>query len=249
MLNRVFTTFLTYFAVYAGLIVSFFLGFMTIFPLEKNSNSFPENTWQMFAKTFIMFTGEQEFMNFPFDNKTSTFTFIEVLFFFMFVMMTTLILLNLLGGLAVSDAGDMLAAAKTDMLYSLLGTSAFFDRMLQNNKRKDKKKQDPVCRKCLSFKSKHCPEVSMERCGRELEKRVEEEEDSVDCILRDIMRLVPKCKKEKKSENEKKIICSEGDYQQNHLMIPFEAKDNYDGYDYEEPMHKLTNFHISHELF
>jgi len=43
------------------------------------------------------------------------------------MMFTVVILLNLLNGLAVADAKDMLEASETDCLCSLLGTAAFWD--------------------------------------------------------------------------------------------------------------------------
>ena len=91
------------------------------------TNPFPQTFWGVLPKAFVMMTGEQEFMNIPFAS-TAGYRVWETLYFLVFLMLTVVILLNMLNGLAVADARTMLEDSETDSLCSLLGTAAFWDR-------------------------------------------------------------------------------------------------------------------------
>merc|ERR1719319_930120 len=56
-----------------------------------------------------------------------TFRILEVLYYLIFLMLTVVILLNLLTGLVVADAKEMLDASETDSLCTILKTAAFWD--------------------------------------------------------------------------------------------------------------------------
>jgi len=136
MFNRVVKTFSQYFVVYMGLIICFAGGYFIMLPHKENpSNAYPKSFWKLVPKVFVMFTGEQEFMNIPFetDDDKTVYKVWEMLFFLSFLMLTVIILLNLLNGLAVADAREMLDAAEADMLVSLVGTAAFWDEIMQKS--------------------------------------------------------------------------------------------------------------------
>ena len=127
LFSRVLKTFSKYFLVYSGLILCFTGGYAVMLHVPEDSNDFPQTFWGLLPKVFVMVTGEEDFMDIPFNKNSKVFKVWEVLYFLLFMMFTVVILLNLLNGLAVADAKDMLEASETDCLCSLLGTAAFWD--------------------------------------------------------------------------------------------------------------------------
>lgn len=170
MFNRVFKTFFSYFVVYMGLIISFAFGFFFLITppaedktavdnktageektaaeivvemLKENEKSnYPRSLWKLLPKVFVMFSGEQDFMNIPFDqNQTeenptlvTLYSLFQCFFYLAFLLVMVVILFNLLNGLAVRDAGEMLDSAEVDMLYSLLSIVAFWDKFVSKGK-------------------------------------------------------------------------------------------------------------------
>jgi len=136
LFNRVLKTFFEYFLAYMPMILCFALGYAVMLPAPEpeNSDDFPDTFWGLLPKVFVMVTGEQEYMNIPFSNSM-TFRILEVLYYLIFLMLTVVILLNLLTGLAVADAKEMLDASETDSLCTILKTAAFWDvKFMKENK-------------------------------------------------------------------------------------------------------------------
>jgi len=140
LFKRVLKTFCKYFVVYIGFIVCFAGGYAIMLP-PPGTNSFPHTFWGLLPKAFVMLTGEQEFMNIPFTN-TAGYRIWETLYFLVFLMLTVVILINMLNGLAVAEARTMLEDSETDSLCSLLGTAAFWDR---TTGREEKTLQNAMC--------------------------------------------------------------------------------------------------------
>merc|ERR1712083_232720 len=108
-----------------GLIVCFAFGMAIMLPPHEKDN-YPKTFWALLPKMFVMVTGEQEFMNIPFASDG--YRVWETAYFLVFLMLTVVILLNMLNGLAVADAKTMLDASETDSFCSLLSTAAFWGR-------------------------------------------------------------------------------------------------------------------------
>merc|ERR1719225_1585152 len=101
-----------------------------LLPHEKDN--YPKTFWALLPKMFVMVTGEQEFMNIPFASDG--YRVWETAYFLVFMMLTVVILLNMLNGLAVADAKTMLDASETDSFCSLLATAAFWVRRVEKVK-------------------------------------------------------------------------------------------------------------------
>lgn len=102
MLKTVAWTFLTSIICYCPLFFAFGISFYTMF---RNSGSteddfFSSNLGMSLLKVFIMFAGEFEASDIPFEAAPYT----SHLVFTIFVFLISIVLLNLLNGLAVSDA-------------------------------------------------------------------------------------------------------------------------------------------------
>lgn len=102
MLKTVAWTFLTFIICYSPLFFAFGISFYTMF---RNSGStedefFSSNLGMSMLKIFIMFAGEFEASDIPFEAAPLT----SQLVFTVFVFLISIVLLNLLNGLAVSDA-------------------------------------------------------------------------------------------------------------------------------------------------
>jgi len=141
LFNRVLKTFIKYFVAYVGMIICFAGGYAVMLPAPQDPGSYPDTFWGLLPKVFVMVTGEEEFMNIPFTDHTA-FRIWEVLYFLVFLLSTVVVLLNLLNGLAVADAREMLEASETDSLCSLLETAAFWDNKLMKEKKYGQNKSD-----------------------------------------------------------------------------------------------------------
>jgi uncharacterized membrane protein len=111
MLKRVSLTFLKYMAGYIVLILAFAFSFYIIFEEDvqvDNAVHFT-NPFISILKTAVMFAGEFEVSNLPFDNLPGT----SHVIFLLFVFFVTIVLLNLLNGLAVGDTKTAREDAET----------------------------------------------------------------------------------------------------------------------------------------
>jgi ankyrin repeat protein len=111
MLKTVTLTFLRYMTGYVLLLVAFALGFYILFKGSVDldgTNLFP-NLLLSLLKTMVMFAGEFEASNLSFENLPYT----SHLIFLLFVVLVSIILLNLLNGLAVGDTEKIRENAET----------------------------------------------------------------------------------------------------------------------------------------
>ena len=78
----------------------FFISFCVLFP---NYQSFNVRTVAALVKTLVMMAGEIEYENFIYENGDAIFPFTGHFMILLFVVLISIILMNLLVGLAVSD--------------------------------------------------------------------------------------------------------------------------------------------------
>ncbi|XP_011255508.2 uncharacterized protein LOC105250869 [Camponotus floridanus] len=123
--TRVFINFFKYFAIYFCLIIGFSLSFCV---LHGNYKSFADPLLSM-LKIIIMMSGELEFQDIIFDKDLKypgTMYFI----LFCFVILVTVILMNLMVGLAVSDIQELRRRAGLERLVRHAEVIARFENML-----------------------------------------------------------------------------------------------------------------------
>lgn len=96
VLSQVLTTFVKCFIVYVPLILAFALSFHILF--HESSDPFAD-FGDALTKTIVMMTGELDAGNIPFSVYTGT----SQVIFLTFVFLVTIVLVNLLNGLAVHD--------------------------------------------------------------------------------------------------------------------------------------------------
>ena len=128
MFTTVSLTFLRLLLWYSVLLIGFGLSFFLVFnPTKeaKESNGF-ENVYGSLLKVSAMMTGELEFGDLPFDANplTSRFIFLAFLFFI------TIVLLNLLNGMAVSDTAAIQSKAETIGYVSRVELISYLESML-----------------------------------------------------------------------------------------------------------------------
>jgi ankyrin repeat protein len=124
MLRTVSVTFLKFMAGYAFLLLAFAFSFYILFKgsLELDGTEMFTNPFLSILKTIVMFAGEFEASNLSFDVLPYT----SHVIFLLFVFLVTIILLNLLNGLAVSDTDSIRKKAETLSLVArvkLISTS------------------------------------------------------------------------------------------------------------------------------
>jgi hypothetical protein len=105
MLRTVSVSFLRFMAGYVTLLIAFAFSFYILFrrSSEKGGAGMFANPFASIFITFVMFTGEFDASNLPFD----TLPYISYVIFLLFVFLVAIILLNLLNGLAVNDTGEI----------------------------------------------------------------------------------------------------------------------------------------------
>ena len=100
MFTTVAKNFFKFLAAYFCLLVAFALSFCVLFP---NYQSFNVRTVSALVKTLVMMAGEIEYENFIYENGDALFPFTGHFMILLFVVLISIILMNLLVGLAVSD--------------------------------------------------------------------------------------------------------------------------------------------------
>jgi transient receptor potential cation channel subfamily A protein 1 len=107
-------TFIKYMARYVILLIAFALSVYILFKgrSEEGGAEMFTNLFVSLRKAFVMFTGEFEVYNLPFDTVLYT----SHVIFFLFVLLMGIVLLNLLKGLAVNDTGERRRNAETRIL-------------------------------------------------------------------------------------------------------------------------------------
>jgi hypothetical protein len=105
--------FIKFLLAYFCLLVAFALSFCILFSKYSAFENIPISI----LKTFVMMIGELEFQEMFFDENQDTYYPITTqLMFFVFVVLVTIILMNLLVGLAVSDIQGLQASAGLNRL-------------------------------------------------------------------------------------------------------------------------------------
>jgi hypothetical protein len=126
MLKTVAWTFLTFILCYCPLFFAFGISFYTMF---RNSGSteddfFSTNLGMSMLKIFIMFAGEFEASDIPFETAP----YVSHLVFTVFVFLISIVLLNLLNGLAVSDAQSIRNNAEMLSLSSRVKLISYIEK-------------------------------------------------------------------------------------------------------------------------
>ena len=100
MFTTVAKNFAKFLAAYFCLLVAFALSFCVLYP---NYQSFNVPVPAAIVKTLVMMAGEIEYENFIYENGDALFGFTGHAMILIFVVLVSIILMNLLVGLAVSD--------------------------------------------------------------------------------------------------------------------------------------------------
>ncbi len=100
MFTTVAKNFSKFLAAYFCLLVAFALSFCVLFPNYRSFNVSPPVA---VVKTLVMMAGEVEYEDFIFENGDSLFPVSGLVMIMIFVVLVSIILMNLLVGLAVSD--------------------------------------------------------------------------------------------------------------------------------------------------
>lgn len=133
MFTKVAVNFAKFLLAYCCLLIAFGLSFGVLF---SSYPAFEKIPWTL-LKTITMMSGELEFENIFYGNVPIQFPGTSHGMFFAFVMLVTIILTNLLVGLAVSDIQGLQASAGLDRLTrqaELVARleSLFFSKLLRN---------------------------------------------------------------------------------------------------------------------
>ena len=113
MFTTVAKNFAKFLAAYFCLLVAFALSFCVLFP---NYLSFNVPVPAAIVKTLVMMAGEIEYENFIYENGPALFGFTGHAMILIFVVLVSIILMNLLVGLAVSDIQGLQKSAGLDRL-------------------------------------------------------------------------------------------------------------------------------------
>ena len=93
------------------------ISFCVLFP---NYQSFNVRTVSALVKTLVMMAGEIEYENFIYENGDAIFPFTGHFMILLFVVLISIILMNLLVGLAVSDIQVIVRMKSPDQLYNVI---------------------------------------------------------------------------------------------------------------------------------
>merc|ERR1719192_1225067 len=100
-------------------------------PAEDQNHLF-NRTWLSLVKTSAMFVGELEFSDIPINSATYN-GMLAYVFFLSFIFLTTVVLMNLLNGLAVNDTRDIKQKAEIYSYISRVETISYMESVLLGN--------------------------------------------------------------------------------------------------------------------
>ena len=127
MFFKVTQTFFSYLIWYVFLVISCGISFFIIF--GSSGENFTD--WKKVAlKTFVMFIGEIDFADIPVESDDILNFASEFILIMFFLMMTVVILMNLLNGLAVSDTEKIREDTKIIGLSTILELLSFWESIL-----------------------------------------------------------------------------------------------------------------------
>jgi hypothetical protein len=92
------------------------IGFALAFMVQFNSEPPFESPWEAFVKTTVMMTNEFDYSNIFIQNKNVAFPLFGRILFLIFLLMVSIVLMNLLVGLAVSDINSLETQGKMNRL-------------------------------------------------------------------------------------------------------------------------------------
>eukprot|EP00095_Tigriopus_kingsejongensis_P007825 maker-scaffold204_size260821-snap-gene-1.42 protein:Tk07825 transcript:maker-scaffold204_size260821-snap-gene-1.42-mRNA-1 annotation:"transient receptor potential channel pyrexia" len=127
MFTTVAKNFAKFLAAYFCLLVAFALSFCVLFP---NYQSFNVNPPAAIVKTLVMMAGEIEYENFIYENGDALFDVTGHVMIMFFVVLVSIILMNLLVGLAVSDIQGLQKSAGLDRLVRQTELISHIESML-----------------------------------------------------------------------------------------------------------------------
>ena len=124
MFTTVAKNFFKFLAAYFCLLIAFALSFAVLFP---NYQSFNGNA---LVKVLVMMAGEIEYENFVYENGSALFPGTSHMMILFFVVLISIILMNLLVGLAVSDIQGLQKSAGLDRLVRQTELISHIESML-----------------------------------------------------------------------------------------------------------------------
>ena len=127
MFTTVAKNFAKFLAAYFCLLVAFALSFCVLYP---NYQSFNVPVPAAVVKTLVMMAGEIEYENFVYENGETLFGFTGHAMILIFVVLVSIILMNLLVGLAVSDIQGLQKSAGLDRLVRQTELISHIESML-----------------------------------------------------------------------------------------------------------------------
>ncbi len=127
MFTTVAKNFSKFLAAYFCLLVAFALSFCVLFPNYQSFNVGPDVA---VVKTLVMMAGEVEYENFIFENGDALFPVSGHFMIMIFVVLVSIILMNLLVGLAVSDIQGLQKSAGLDRLVRQTELISHIESML-----------------------------------------------------------------------------------------------------------------------
>ncbi|XP_069676009.1 transient receptor potential cation channel protein painless-like [Periplaneta americana] len=127
MLKTVAGTFFTFIICYFPILIAFAISFYTMFKnnVPEENEFFYTNFGMSLLKVFIMFAGEFEASEIPFDSAPG----VSQIVFTIFVFLISIVLLNLLNGLAVSDAQTIRKNAEVLSLRVRVNLISYMEKM------------------------------------------------------------------------------------------------------------------------
>ncbi|GLG93347.1 Transient receptor potential channel pyrexia, partial [Gryllus bimaculatus] len=129
MYTRVQREFLKLFAAYLCLLIGFTISFCVIFPAKAQFG----NPFISFMKVLVMMTGELEFDSIFFDDNPTALPYSAHFIFIIFLLFATVVLMNLLVGIAVHDIQGLQKTAgllKLEQQTRLISYSVEITRLL-----------------------------------------------------------------------------------------------------------------------
>ena len=140
MFYRVLNSFFFFLLWYSLFIIAFGLGFyimlhnddsgLTLNKLSaEDQNPLFNRTWLSLVKTSAMFVGELEFSDLPINPATYD-GMLAYVFFLAFIFLVTVVLMNLLNGLAVNDTSDIKQKAEIYSYISRVETISYMESVL-----------------------------------------------------------------------------------------------------------------------
>jgi len=148
MFYQVTRTFFNYLFIYIWIIASFGCSFYIMFHEDKEGAETEKvdkdgaeteeynifNTTKLISKTFVMFVGEIDYGSIPFQLGVNS--LIQYFMFLLFLFVITVVLHNLMNGLAVSDTRIMLEEAEIVTLKEQAYLFAFWESFILGNPNK-----------------------------------------------------------------------------------------------------------------